>query len=186
MRHTLTPVEPPFDPEIGDQLARYPSSDGYILSLFRTFANSSRFLRKGVPNLLDRHSPLSLRTREIIILRVTANRNCEYEWGVHVTYFADAATLTPDEVTATRISAPGSDVWTTQEQTLIRFLDELCLNSAPTPETLAQIQGSWTAEQQLEILALCGAYTTISLVANTAGLAPEGFAARFPSGPAQR
>ena len=180
MLHILSPVEPPFDPEIGDQLAKYPSSDGYILSLFRTFANSHRFLRKGVPNLLDRQSPLSLRTREITILRVTANRSCEYEWGVHVAYFAKAAKLTPEQVRATRLGSPDEDIWNEKDQTLIRFIDELCATGAPTSETLKHIQTDWTKEQQLEILALCGTYTTISMVANTAGLPPEPFAARFP------
>ena len=74
MTNRLSPVSEPFQPDIAVALAAYPQQDGYILSLFRTFANSLRFLKKGVPNLLDRESPLSLRTREIVILRVTASQ----------------------------------------------------------------------------------------------------------------
>ena len=85
MTNTLNPIKEPFPEDIVKLLSRYPKIDGYLLTLFRTFANSQRFLEKGVPNLLDEESPLKIRDREIVILRVTANNNCEYEWGIHVT-----------------------------------------------------------------------------------------------------
>jgi hypothetical protein len=44
-----------------------------------------------------------------------------------------------------------------------------------------EFQEAWTLEQQLEILALCGAYHTVSFVANTAQLPPEPFGVRFPA-----
>src|SRR4051812_29406070 len=44
-------------------------------------------------SLLDR-GPLSLREREIVIDRTCALNGCEYEWGVHVATFSDAAHLT--------------------------------------------------------------------------------------------
>ena len=99
MANPLAPLPEPWPEDIAAMLAKYPSSDGYILSLFRTFANSKRFLQKGVPNLLDRDSPLPLRMREIVILRVTANLHCAYEWGVHVAIFTKAAGFTPAQRT---------------------------------------------------------------------------------------
>ena len=42
-------------------LAKYPGVDGYILSLFRVFANSLRFLKKGAVKLLDPDSGLVVR-----------------------------------------------------------------------------------------------------------------------------
>jgi alkylhydroperoxidase family enzyme len=51
-------------------------------------------------SLLDR-GPLSLREREIVIDRTCALTGCEYEWGVHVATFADAAHLTAEQVRAT-------------------------------------------------------------------------------------
>lgn len=87
MTQSLTPIEEPFSPEIAEILKSYLKRDGYILKLFRVFANSTCFLRKGTVNLLDKESPLPMRLREIVILRVTANKDCECEWGVHVTAF---------------------------------------------------------------------------------------------------
>jgi hypothetical protein len=48
-------------------------------------------------------------------------------------------------------------------------------------KTLVQFETDWTAEQQLEILALCGTYNTVSFVANVARLENEPFAAKFPT-----
>lgn len=178
MSNTLSPLDPPFRSEVAEILAQYPQQGGYILSLFRTFANSPRFLTKGVPNLLDEASPLDLRTREIVILRTTAKRGCEYEWGVHITIFAKATGLSEEQLHATANSDDG--VWSDVELRLIRAVDQLCDTCTLDAEMLESFGGDWTKEQQLEILALVGAYTTVSLVANVARLPGEAFGARFP------
>ena len=179
MSNSLVPLEAPFSPDVASILAKYPQQDGYILSLFRTFANSPSFLTKAVPNLLDKGSPLALRTREIVILRTTANWKCEYEWGVHVAIFARAARLNEDQVRATVLD--DTKCWSPSERCLISAVDQLCDTALLDDETSAQFRADWNVQEQLEILALVGNYTTISLVANVAGLPGEPFAARFPS-----
>lgn len=179
-RH-LAPLEPPFPPDVADTLAGYPQQNGYILSLFRTFANSRRFLRKGVPNLLDRESPLPLRVREIVILRVTARRACAYEWGVHAAIFAKAAKLGEAALQDTLAEAPDPALWTEAELRLMRAIDALLAHGRLPDELMIAFESDWTVEQQLEILALAGTYQTISFVANLADLPPEPFARPFPA-----
>ena len=181
MTNQLTPLSPPYPDQVADILAQYPQQDGYLLALFRTFANSLRFLKKGVPNLLDKDSPLDLRTREIVILRVTAQNNCEYEWGVHVAIFAKAAALSKAQIAATRYPDASEDFWSAKEQRLILSIDQLCRSGTLSDAALADFQTDWTREEQLEILALCGTYSTISYVANVARLPGEPFAATFPA-----
>jgi 4-carboxymuconolactone decarboxylase len=178
MSNHLHPLEPPFAPEIAALLATYPQADGQLLSLFRTFAHSPRFLKKGVPNLLDRESPLPLRIREIVILRVTARRNCDYEWGVHAAIFARAARLDTLQLAATRVAAIDPALWTAEEAGLLRALDQLCSSGRLDDPTQAQFEAEWTLPQQLEICALAGAYQTISFVANLARLPHEAFSVR--------
>lgn len=182
MNHTLTPLEPPYAPEIAELLERYPRGrDGYIIRLFRVFANSTRFLgSKCATNLLDRDSPLTLREREIVILRVTANRDCEYEWGVHVATFAAAADLTEAQVAATRLAASDAPCWSPGERLLLDCVDQLCHSATLSDETRQRFQQHWTAEQQLEIFALCGNYHLISCVANVSRVAREADSPRFP------
>jgi hypothetical protein len=178
----LTPAQEPFVPEVAEILSHYPQRDGYILQLFRVFARSLRFLKKGTVNLLDRDSPLVMRQREIVILRVCANTHCEYEWGVHVVAFGAHVELTELQIEATWLSDPDALCWPAEEQLLIRVVDELCDAGRIEDETLGRFQGTWTVEQQLEILALAGSYHTISFVANTARLANESFAVPAPVG----
>lgn len=179
MPEYLQPIKEPYSKEIAEILSGYPQSDGYILSLFRVFANSVRFLRKGVLNLLDTDSPVSLRVREIVILRVTANRCCEYEWGVHVSIFAQQAGFSDAQIHATHAAGPEAEVWSIEEGLLIRVVDELCVSGSLKDDTARAFATTWTAAQQLEILALCGNYHTVSFVANVARLEGEEFAARF-------
>ncbi|MAT83920.1 MAG: carboxymuconolactone decarboxylase [Gammaproteobacteria bacterium] len=176
----LLPLEPPFDADVAAVLDSYPQRDGYLLSLFRVFANSPRFLRKGTVNLLDRDSPLPMRERELVILRVCARRDCEYEWGVHVGAFAEHVGFTPEQVAATRLGPAGAACWTEREQTLLTVVDELCADGTLSDVSREQFQRAWPVDAQLEILALAGNYHTISFVANVAVLPPEPFAARFP------
>ena len=63
MTHILAPIAEPYSPDVVEAFKSYPQRDGYIIGLFRVFANSLRHLRKGFVNLLDRDSPLSMRER---------------------------------------------------------------------------------------------------------------------------
>jgi len=180
MQQILKPIEEPYSPAIAAVLNHYPKGkDGYLLQLFRVFGNSLRFVSgKGPINLLDKDSPLSLRQREIVILRVTANNNCEYEWGVHAATFAGAAKLSDEQIEAS-CSAADNDCWSSAERLLIHCVDQLHAHSIIEQDTYQQFQKHWSLEQQLEIFALCGNYHLISLLANTARLAPEPMARRF-------
>ncbi len=181
MGNILTPLMPPYSPELAEVMKQYPQQDGYLLKLFRVFANSVRFAKKAVPNLLDKDSPLSLREREIIILRTTANNECEYEWGVHVTIFAPAAGFSEDQIAATKNARCDDPVWDDKEKALLASVDDLCRSGAVLPDNLGLFRQLWSEEEQLEIIALCGTYHTVSFVANCASMGLEDFAARFPA-----
>ncbi|WP_197042068.1 carboxymuconolactone decarboxylase family protein [Sandarakinorhabdus oryzae] len=175
MANHLHPLEPPYPPETAALLAGYPQADGQLLSLFRTFAHSPRFLKKGVPNLLDRDSPLPLRIREIVILRVTALRSCDYEWGVHTAIFAGAARIDAAQLADTRATAINPALWSADEACLLHALDQLCRDGRLDDATQARFEADWSLAQQLEVCALAGAYQTVSFVANLARLPHEAF-----------
>ena len=184
MSHDLAPLTgPDFTPAIQAILERYyPSRDGEVLSLFRVFARSPRLLKKlGAAGLLDADSPLTLRQREMVILRTTANNDCEYEWGVHVKVFAGAAGFSDAQIRATRRGAPLQEDWNPEERLLLQAVDQLHAMGRLDEPTGKRFAAGWSTEQQLEILALCGFYKTVSLIANTASLPPESWAVRFPA-----
>ena len=96
----IAPLQPPYAPEIKQQFDRIMRGAPPLM-LFRVMASQPRAWEKfRVGSLLDR-GPLTLREREIVIDRTCALNRCEYEWGVHVAIFADAARLTKDDIRAT-------------------------------------------------------------------------------------
>lgn len=179
----LKPLEPPYETEIENILSLYPKGkDDYLLRLFRVFANSQRFLAgKGVVNLLDDESPLTIQERELVILRVTAKKHCEYEWGLHARIFAEAANISDVQRRATVIDDHRANCWDDRQALLIECVDQLCDQACIRTENLAQFQSTWTREQQLEIMALCSNYHLVSFVANTARIELEDYALRFPT-----
>src|SRR5437868_12494449 len=97
----LPPREPPFDLSTAEDLEKLMPPGVPPLDLFLTLAHNPRVLRrvrKG--GLLDPGS-ITVREREIVILRTCALCGSEYEWGVHVQFFAAVAGLSPAQIAAT-------------------------------------------------------------------------------------
>src|SRR6202030_4174007 len=120
----IAPLQPPYAPEIAAQFDRIMRG-APPLTLFRVMAGHARAWEKcRAGGLLDR-GPLGLREREIVIDRTCALNKCEYEWGVHVTTFADAAHLTDEQVRATVHCGADSPCWSAAEQAMIAAVDAL-------------------------------------------------------------
>src|SRR6202167_2965063 len=114
----IAPLEPPYAPDIREQFDRIMRRAPPLV-LFRVMAANARAWEKfRAGSLLDR-GPLSLREREIVIDRTCALTGCEYEWGVHVAVFADAAGLNEAEIRATVHEKATASCWSAAEQALI-------------------------------------------------------------------
>lgn len=75
---------------------------------------------------LSRQLSLSMRQREIVINRVTASCGCEYEWGVHIAFFADRVKLTREQVVSLTSGESTDSCWIDPaERALITFVDAL-------------------------------------------------------------
>jgi alkylhydroperoxidase family enzyme len=136
-------------------------------------------------SLLDKGA-LTLRQREIVIDRTCALNACEYEWGVHVTAFAEAAGLTREQVAATAGGAADIARWSVAEQALLRAVDALHHRATFTREEFAALAAHYDEAQIFEIILLCGFYRTVSYLANGLNLPLEPNAARFPGKAAGR
>ena len=97
----IAPLAPPYAPEVAEDLRKLMPPGVEPLGLFRTLAHNPRVLRRvRRGGLLDPGS-ITVRDREIVILRTTALCRSEYEWGVHVAFFAAAVGLTAEQLAAT-------------------------------------------------------------------------------------
>jgi alkylhydroperoxidase family enzyme len=176
----IAPLEPPYAPEIGEQFDRIMRGAPPLM-LFRVVAGNPRAWEKfRAGGLLDR-GPLSLREREIVIDRTCARAGCEYEWGVHVSAFAEAAHLSDAQVRATVLEGADAPCWSAAEQALIAAVDALHLRASLGDDEFKALSAHYDDAKILEIILLCGFYRTVSYLANGLDLPLEPKAARFPA-----
>ena len=88
--HASRRCEPPYAPEIQAAVRPHHARRAAADAVSRHRRPSARLGE--IPRRQPaRPRPLSLREREIVIDRTCALTGCEYEWGVHVAIFAEAA-----------------------------------------------------------------------------------------------
>ena len=151
------------------------------LVLFTTMARSRRlFFKFFNSGLLDR-GHLTIRQREIVIDRVTASCGAEYEWGVHVSVYAEKAGLTEAQITSLVAGGPDDDCWTDEDRVLIRLCDSLQETCTVDDGVWTQLAAHHSDEAILELLMLAGTYRTVSYLVNGLRLPLEPGARRFPA-----
>jgi alkylhydroperoxidase family enzyme len=175
----IAPLQPPYAPEIQGQFDRIMRG-APPLALFRVVAGNARAWEKfRAASLLDA-GPLSLREREIVIDRTSALTRCEYEWGVHIAIFAEAAHLTDEQVRATVLGGADAACWSVAEQALISAVDALHHRATLSDAEFEALSAHYDDAKVFEIILLCGFYRTVSYLANGLALPLEEKAARFP------
>lgn len=177
----IPPLDPPYQPEVGRELAKlaFPGADP--LRLFRTLAHNPRVLgRFRKAGLLDPGS-ISAREREIVIHRVCARCGSEYEWGVHAALFAGV--LTEEQRRATLLGSADDPAWGADESLLVRLADELHDQATISDGLWKALSERWSPAQLVELVVLAGFYHTVSFVTNAFRVELETEAARFPSSP---
>src|SRR5882762_8817981 len=153
----IAPLAPPYEPEIQAQFDRITRGAPPLL-LFRVMAGHARAWEKfRAGGLLDR-GPLALREREIVIDRTCARTGCEYEWGVHVAAFAEAAHLTGEQVRATVLGEADAACWLEPEQALIAAVDALHDRATLGEAEFNALSAYYDDAKILEIIQLCGFY----------------------------
>ena len=175
----IAALQPPYDPDIQTQFDRIMRGAPPLM-LFRVMAGNARAWEKfRAGGLLDR-GPLSLREREIVIDRTCARTGCEYEWGVHVAIFAEAAGLTDEQVRATVVGNADAPCWSAAERALIAAVDALHERATLSGDEFKALSAHYDDAKIFEIMLLCGFYRTVSYLANGLDLPLEETAARFP------
>lgn len=178
-RPRIAPLDPPYDPELAEELARFMPPGLAPLRLFRTLAHNPRVLQKfRLGSLLDRGS-IERRDREIVILRTCARCGSEYEWGIHVAVFAARCGLTPAEVTASLRTGTDDAIWSSRDRLLVRLADELHDSASVSEELWLELARLFRADQLVELLVLVGFYHTVSFVTNAIQIELEEAAPRF-------
>lgn len=176
----IQPQSPPYSPEVADDLAKLMPPGYDPLVLFRVVAHNPRVLRRmRRGGLLDPGS-ISAAERELVILRTTARCGSEYEWGVHVGFFAERVGLSPAQVAATVHGSADDSVWSSSQAVLVRLCDELHGTSTISDALFGSLRQHYEEPQIVELTMLVGLYHAVSMLTNGLELSLEPGAPRFP------
>jgi len=175
----IAPVEPPYPEEVEASFDKLMPPGVAPLKLFRTMAHNPRVLRRMQRGGLLDPGSIPVRAREIVILRTTARCGAEYEWGVHVAFFAKQANFEDAEIEAIAHGGPGD--WPDDaDASLIRLADALHDHADIDDDLWNELSTHWDEAQLVELVMLAGLYHAVSFVCNATRVQREDRAPTFP------
>jgi alkylhydroperoxidase family enzyme len=178
----IAALTPPHPPEVERRLAAMMPPGAPPIGLFRTFVKNlamTEAMADWGAYELSRRLSLSMREREILIDRTCARCGAEYEWGVHVLFFAERVGFSPEQVASLTHGSADDSCWTSRERVLIRAADALHETSDIGDDLWSELAAELTDQQILDLLLLCGWYHAISYVARSVRVDLEPGAPRF-------
>lgn len=159
-----------WDAETREQLEKTRQQDGRIFNIFRTLARHPKLMKRWMPfaNHILFKNTVSLRERELLILRIGWLCQAEYEWAQHVA-IARRAGLNDAEIERIKAGAeaPG---WNERERLLLRAADELRRDTRVGEATWKALGQHYGTEQLMDIVFTVGQYNLVSMALNSFGV----------------
>jgi alkylhydroperoxidase family enzyme len=166
----IDPLPPPYSAEVQAQLDQLPPSWLPPFRHFTVLARDPRLLRAyrmgSVAYLQPSH--LTMRQREVFLLRVTGRCRNAYEWCLRVHYFANEAGMTKAQLRAAAYGDASDPCWEAGDRVLIRLADELHDTASISDALWAKLRSVLSDEAILQLILLAGHYRTNAYV--TVGL----------------
>ena len=180
------PRIPPLDPkEWTPELRKRfdPNGSGQrAANVFVTFVRNppGDRLRGGVTGHILNATTLSVRQRELLLMRIGVLCRSEYEWAAH-SRLGRRAGMTDADVDRI-IAGPDSNGGDPVETAMLRATDELYRDDMVSAETWAALAKALDTKQLLDLLIAVGGYRAVSMAINSAGvqLDPNMTDFRFP------
>ncbi len=179
MTARIAPLDPPYSQEI--QAAFDTVMRGLPpLKLFRTVAKNPRVLQRMMAGgLLDKGS-VSIRSRELMILRTCANCGAEYEWSVHVAAYGAKSQWTQEQLYSSVHGAVDDSCWSAEDRLVIRLADQLHGTAKVDDALWTYLSAHFAQDQLIELIMLAGLYHAVSFMINATGVEREAMAPRYP------
>ena len=177
----ISPLLPPeWDADIRDAMSVFPSARDFVLSHHQTADNRGV---NGVGIML-RHpalakafftfnnhvataSSVSVRVRELLILRVSWLRRSEYEFAQHIVLCRKAGLSDAD---IERIQfGPDAPGWDPMDADLIRAVDELLAEARIQDATWKRLAAHFSTTELMDMVFLVACYEILAMAFNTFG-----------------
>jgi len=111
---------------------------------------------------------ISVRQRELLVLRVAQLRQCEYEWAQHMVLAADAG-LTADDVTRIQ-EGPDAPGWSELDRALLSAADELVRDARIADATWTTLAEELDDRQLMDVVFTVGAYDLLAMALRSFGV----------------
>jgi alkylhydroperoxidase family enzyme len=137
---------------------------------------------QGMAHVVLFKGTISERDREIAIIRTGALTRSEYEWGMHVSIYADKCGLTEAHIQELTLGGRSPTLWTTKELAIIRMVDELHHHSTVSDATWAALEVHWPPAEIVQLILASSFYHMAAFFLNSTAVPLETGSRRFPPG----
>ncbi|WP_082548765.1 carboxymuconolactone decarboxylase family protein [Variovorax sp. Root473] len=176
---------PPYEPEVAAAIQSTAFKGLSPLNLRLALANHSTLgpAFQAMAHVVLFQCALPERDREIAIIRTGALTRSEYEWGMHVSIYAEKCGLDAVQVRELTESADWQALsptrWTDKERLIVRMVDELHRHSTVSDQTWQSLCAGWPQAQVIELIFASSFYHMAAFFLNSAGVPLEPGAQRF-------
>jgi AhpD family alkylhydroperoxidase len=149
-------------------------------NLFTTLARHRRLFRRWLrfAGALMPGGRLPRADSELVILRVAANCDCEYERRHHQ-QLGRAAGLTPEDIERAA-AGPGAPGWSPRQALLLRAADELHSDGVISNGLWDELATVLTEPELIELCMLIGHYEMLAMTIRSLGIEPDPHPTRRP------
>ncbi|HEY4068091.1 MAG TPA: carboxymuconolactone decarboxylase family protein [Burkholderiaceae bacterium] len=137
---------------------------------------------QGMAHVVLFKGSISERDREIAIIRTGALTRSEYEWGMHVSIYAEKCGLTEAHIDELTLGGRSAHLWTDKELAIIRMVDELHHHSTVGDATWAALQAHWPPAEIVQLILASSFYHMAAFFLNSTAVPLETGSRRFPPG----
>ena len=117
------------------------------------------------------NTTLSVRQREILVLRVAVIRHCGYEWAQHVLLGREAGL--GDAEVAGIIDGPDAPCWSPADSALVRAVDDLLSGGKVADDTWDVLAKEFDEQQLMDLIFTVGTYEMVAFALRSFGVEPE-------------
>jgi len=145
-------------------------SQGRVFNIFKTISNHPDLAKRWMvfANHILGKSTLSVRDRELVILRIGYLCQAGYEWGQHVV-IARQAGMTDDEIRSCK-TGPDTPGLNELDTLLLQATDELHADAHVSDETWAGLLKHYNTQQMMDLVFTIGQYNLVSMALNSFGV----------------
>ena len=166
----IAPLEADEWSDAAAELMRPFVDQGRIFNIFKTLTNHPDLAKRWMvfANHILGKSSLSVRDRELVILRIGYLCQAGYEWGQHV-LIARQAGMSDDEIRSAK-TGPDTPGLSELDRLLLKATDELHADAHVSDETWDGLSKHYDTQQMMDLVFTIGQYNLVSMALNSFGV----------------